>query len=84
MRNVEKHEKVSHQLYFPNRDGSLEAYGNYLYPERVGFKVVREKKKDVDIDKILFRKSFKQQDCSIFIFFQCNADHEDSKNKLSK
>lgn len=46
--------------------------------------MVREKKKDVDIDKILFRKSFKQQDCSIFIFFNCNGEGEESKNQVAR
>ena len=30
--------------------------------------MIREKKKEIEINNILFRKSFKQQDCSIFIF----------------
>lgn len=32
------------------------------------FRPVREEKKDIEIDKILFRKSLRSQDCQIFIF----------------
>lgn len=66
---------VAHQLYFPDRDQNLQVYGNYLYPERVAAKLIREKNKLIEIDRIIFRKSLKNTDCQVFIF-QCQQEYQ--------
>lgn len=70
--------QVPHQLYFPKKDplfSLYESYGCSLFPEAVEVKVIREKNKSIEVDKIIFRRSLKPTDCKLVIF-QSQKDGE--------
>ena len=71
-KKTEKRINVDHYLHYASSkhlSKHFQVYGGYFYPEgMVACRRVREEENLTQINKIIFRKNTKKEDCSLYMF----------------